>query len=238
MYKKYLLPTPIIDSNHRTIIEHAMNTISGADDPIEQAVKLYYAVRDGIWYTPYCPFYLAEHYRASNVLKSGRGYCVCKASLLCALGRACGIPSRVGFANVRNHLATKELIEHLGSDLFVYHGFTEFYLESKWIKATPAFNVELCNRHRVAPLEFNGREDSIFQPYNLEERQFMEYVADLGTYADIPVDIIVAAWEEAYGEERVRSWIAMHEKSGGISHRDFDKEEIWKGKSDHTADNS
>jgi transglutaminase-like putative cysteine protease len=238
MYKKYLLPTPIIDSNHRTIIEHAMNTISGADDPIEQAVKLYYAVRDGIWYTPYCPFYLAEHYRASNVLKSGRGYCVCKASLLCALGRVCGIPSRVGFANVRNHLATKELIEFMGSDLFVYHGFTEFYLEGKWIKATPAFNVELCNRHRVAPLEFNGREDSIFQPYNLEERQFMEYVADLGTYTDIPVDIIVAAWEEAYGEERVRSWIAMHEKSGGISHRDFDKEEIWKGKSDHTADNS
>jgi transglutaminase-like putative cysteine protease len=238
MYKKYLLPTPIIDSNHRTIIEHAMNTISGADDPIERAVKLYYAVRDGIWYTPYYPFYLAEHYRASNVLKSGRGYCVCKASLLCALGRVCGIPSRVGFANVRNHLATKELIEFMGSDLFVYHGFTEFYLEGKWIKATPAFNVELCNRHRVAPLKFNGREDSIFQPYNLEERQFMEYVADLGTYADIPVDIIVAAWEEAYGEERVRSWIAMHEKSGGISHRDFDKEEIWKGKSDHTADNS
>jgi transglutaminase-like putative cysteine protease len=226
MDKKYLLPTPIIDSDHRTIIEYAVNTISGADDPIERAVKLYYAVRDGIWYTPYYPFYLAEHYRASNVLKSGRGYCVCKASLLCALGRVCGIPSRVGFANVRNHLATKELIEHLGSDLFVYHGFTEFYLEGKWIKATPAFNVELCNRHRVAPLEFNGREDSIFQPYNLEERQFMEYIADLGTYVDIPVDIIVAAWEEAYGEERVNGWIREFETSDKMSGRDFYAEQL------------
>ena len=230
MDKKYLLPTPIIDSDHRTIIEHALNTISGSNDPVERAVKLYYAVRDGIWYTPYYPFYLAEHYRASNVLKSGRGYCVCKASLLCALGRACKIPSRMGFANVRNHLATKELIKFMGSDLFVYHGFTEFYLEGKWIKATPAFNVELCNRHMVAPLEFNGHEDSIFQPYNLEERQFMEHVADLGTCSDIPVDIIVAAWQEAYGKDRVRSWIDMHEKPGWISPRDFNEEEAWKRK--------
>ena len=226
MDKKYLSPTPIIDSDHRTIIEHALKTISGTKDPVEQAVKLYYAVRDGIWYTPYYPFYLAEHYRASNVLKSGRGYCVCKASMLCALGRASGSPSRIGFANVRNHLATKELIEFMGSDLFVYHGFTEFYLEGKWVKATPAFNSTLCKKHRVAPLEFDGRKDSLFQPYNLEKKHFMEYVADHGTFADIPVDTIVASWKEAYGKDRVESWIASFEKSGGKPLNDFDREEI------------
>ena len=105
--KRYLLPTSIIDSDHEQIIRHAMDTIDGANDPVEMAVKLYYAVRDGIWYDPYTPFYLPEHYKASNILKKGRGYCVCKASLLCALGRACSIPSRVGFAHVRNHLATE-----------------------------------------------------------------------------------------------------------------------------------
>jgi transglutaminase-like putative cysteine protease len=229
MDKKYLRPTPIIDSDHEKIIEYAAETIGESKEPIERAKKLYYAVRDGIWYTPYYPFYLPEHYRASNVLKSGTGYCVCKASLLCALGRASGIPSRVGFATVRNHLATKELIEYMGTDLFVYHGFTEFFLGGKWIKATPAFNAELCKRHSVKPLEFNGREDSIFQPYNTENRQFMEYVEDLGTYDDIPVDIIVAGWEKTYGKDRVRSWIAMHEKSGSLSLRDFAREEVWKG---------
>ena len=227
--KQYLTPTSIIDSDHRTIIAYARETIGGSKDPIEQAVKIYYAVRDGIWYSPYYPFYLPEHYRASNVLKSGRGYCVCKASLLCALGRACGIPSRIGFADVRNHLATKQLIEFLGTDLFVYHGFVEFYLKGKWVKVTPAFNVELCERHGVAPLEFNGLEDSIFQPYSLEKKQFMEYVTDYGTYADIPVDTIVAAWKKAYGENRVTNWITQFEKSGEISSRDFDSEEIWKG---------
>jgi transglutaminase-like putative cysteine protease len=229
MDKEYLAPTPMIDSDHKTIIHHANETTEGSKDPIEKAVKLYYAVRDGIWYNPYYPFYRPEHYQASNVLKSGQGYCVSKASLLCALGRSCGIPSRVGFADVRNHLATKQLIEFLGSDLFVYHGFTEFYLEDKWVKATPAFNVELCEKHGVAPLEFNGREDSLFQPFNLEKKQFMEYVADHGTYGDIPVNAIVAAWKDAYGEQRVLKWISQFEKSGGKSLSDMDREEVWKG---------
>ncbi len=224
--RRYLVPTAIINSDHELIINYAKHTIGGSKDQTEQAVKLYYAVRDGIWYDPYYPFYLPEHYRASNVLKSGRGYCVCKASLLCALGRACKIPSRVGFADVRNHLATKQLLEFLGSDLFVYHGFTEFYLDGKWVKATPAFNSELCQRHKVLPLEFNGREDSIFHPYNLERKQFMEYVAFHRTYHDIPVDTIVAAWEEAYGKERVKKWIEDLEEAKGKPVADFHSEEI------------
>jgi transglutaminase-like putative cysteine protease len=218
----YLLPTSIIDSEHKSIIAFANQSIGqSGEDSIDKAVKLYYAVRDGIRYDPYYPFYRPEHYRASNVLKSGRGYCVCKASLLCALGRACGIPTRVGFADVRNHLASAQLLEMMGTDLFVYHGFMQFYLEGKWVMATPAFNKELCVKHKVAPLEFNGREDSIFQPYNLEKKKFMEYVAYRDFYADIPVDAIVKGWEEAYGADKVKLWIQALERSGGKSTREF-----------------
>jgi len=224
--EQYLTPTEIIDSDNDAIRDYAADAVKdAADDPIEKAVKLYYAVRDGIWYNPYLPFYLPEHYRASNVLKRGRAFCIGKATLLCALGRACGIPSRVGFADVRNHLATKQLLEYLGSDLFTYHGFTEFFLDGKWLKATPAFNIQLCQKHKVIPLEFDGREDSIFHPYNLEQEQFMDYVADHGTYADIPVEKIVAAWREVYGEDRVRQWIEGYEASEGAAERDFDSEE-------------
>jgi transglutaminase-like putative cysteine protease len=224
--QQYLLPTEIIDSDNQAVRDYAMNTVKGAaDDHIEKAVKLYYAVRDGIWYNPYLPFYRPDHYRASNVLKRGRAFCIGKATLLCALGRACGIPSRVGFADVRNHLATKQLLEFLGSDLFTYHGFTEFYLNGKWLKATPAFNIQLCQKHKVIPLEFDGLEDSIFHPFNLEKKQFMDYVADHGTYADIPVGKIVAAWREVYGEDRVRQWIDGYEASEGATERDFDAEE-------------
>ena len=225
-YSEYLKPTAIIDSDHPTIIALGRETVGNSQDPVEQARKIYYVVRDGIRYDPYYPFYLPEHYRASSVLKSGRGYCVCKASLLCALGRSLGIPSRVGFATVRNHLATKQLLEFLGSDRFVYHGYVDFFLNEQWVKATPAFNKELCERHNVAPLEFNGLEDSIFQPYNLENRLFMEYTDFLGTYADIPVEIIVAAWEKEYGRERVQGWIKGLEEARGNKRKDFYQEEV------------
>jgi transglutaminase-like putative cysteine protease len=223
----YLSPTGIIDSDHPLIIDWAEKITEGAaDDPVEKAVKLYYAVRDGIRYNPYLPFYLPEHYRASNVLKSGQGFCITKASLLCALGRVCNIPTRVRFATVRNHLSTRQLIEHLGTDLIVYHGFMEFYLEGVWVKATPAFNIEICRRHGVTPLEFNGREDSVFQPYSLDGKKFMEYLEDNGVYADIPVEVILSATEKAYGKTRVRKWIIALEQSGGKPTRDFGKEDV------------
>ena len=225
----YLKPTQIIDSDHPEVMAFARKVVGEEHHPAAQAVKLYYAVRDGIWYDPYYPFYKPEHYKASNVLRSGRGYCVCKASVLCALGRACGIPSRVGFATVRNHLATKELLEYIGSDLFVYHGYVEFYLNGKWVKATPAFNAELCQRHNVDPLEFDGHHDSLFQPYNRDKARFMEYVEYHGTYADIPVQEIVEAWKRAYGKDRVERWIETFEKAGGKPIRQFHKEKVWKG---------
>ena len=223
----YLLPTPIIDSDHAAVVAYAHKTLARAGrDPVSKAVVLYYAVRDGIWYDPYLPFYRPAHYRASNVLKKGRAFCVGKAALLCALGRAANIPSRLGFADVRNHLATKQLIEFLGSDLFVFHGYTEFFLNGKWCKATPAFNIHLCQLHKVIPLEFDGLQDSIFHPFNAENKQFMEYVADHGTYDDVPVEKMVAAWKAEYGHDRVQRWIAAYEKSDGRSGRDFSKEEV------------
>lgn len=227
--REYLEPTAVIDSDHPVVKDYAARAADGAKDPVERAVKLYLAVRDGIRYDPYSPFWLPEHYRASYVIGRQRGFCVPKASLLCALGRVCGIPSRVGFATVRNHLATRQLLEFLGTDLFVYHGFVEFFLEDKWVKCTPAFNRELCRRHNVAPLEFDGRNDSVFQPCNSENRRFMEYVELTATLADIPVSAIVESWKKTYGEdfvERSKKLLMEREKARSS---DFENEEVWKG---------
>jgi len=223
----FLNPTKILDCDHPDVQRFAASATDGAgDNPVDCAVHLYLAVRDGIHYDPYGPFYRPEHYQASRVLSTRRGFCIGKAGLLCAAGRACGIPARLGFATVRNHLATRQLIDFLGTDRFVFHGYTEFYLEGKWVKATPAFNAALCRRHGVSPLAFNGREDSIFQPYNQDNQKYMEYVADHGIYWDIPVDAIAAAWREVYGQERVERWITELERTGGRSLRDFAKESV------------
>jgi transglutaminase-like putative cysteine protease len=226
---KYLCATSILDSDNGEVIRFAEEARGGSIDPVETAVRLYYAARDMIWYDPYYPFYLPEHYRASNIIKSRRGFCIPKAALLCALGRACGIPTRIGFANVRNHLATRQLLEYMGTDIFAYHGFTEFYLKGRWVRATPAFNKELCLRHNVAPLEFNGREDSIFHAYNNDNRPFMEYIEYLGDYPDVPVDIILAGWEKVYGKDHLKRRIEeFEEHKESRPARNFDKEDIVK----------
>ena len=226
--KLYLEATDIIDSGHTEIRAFAEKKLGSAKDPVKRAVRLYYAVRDDIWYDPYYPFFAPKHYRASNVLRARRGFCIPKVSLLCAAARASGIPARAGFATVRNHLATRQLLEFMGSDLFTYHGFAELFLDGKWVKATPAFNRELCAKHGVAPLEFNGREDSIFQPYSTDNKKFMDYLEFHGTHADIPVHAIVEAWRKTYGSDRVQGWIESFEKYGDVRKGRFDKEDVVK----------
>ncbi len=48
---KFLAPTSIIDSNHRSVRDFAMETIDGSKDPLERAVKLYLAARNSILLT-------------------------------------------------------------------------------------------------------------------------------------------------------------------------------------------
>jgi transglutaminase-like putative cysteine protease len=194
---EFLRPGRYIDSDHPAVVSFAKKHAIGNDD-LARAVALYYAVRDAIRYNPFLDFSKDETFRASRCITAGEGFCIGKAALLAACARAEGIPARVGFADVKNHLTTPALRERMGSDLFVYHGYAELLLEEKWVKATPAFNVELCRRFRVKPLEFYGREDSIFHPFDEQDRRHMEYLRDRGSHADVPVAEIMQAFREAY----------------------------------------
>jgi transglutaminase-like putative cysteine protease len=186
-----------IDSTHPAVRAFSSRHANGKSDR-ERAVSLYYAVRDEIRYNPFLDFADEAAYRASSVLEAGEGFCIGKAALLAAAARAAGIPARVGFADVKNHLTTPRLAETMGSDLFIYHGFTELELDGRWVKATPAFNLALCKRFRVKPLEFDGREDSIFHAFDEDDRRHMEYLRSRGSFPDVPVAEIQAAFRETY----------------------------------------
>ncbi len=194
----YLGPGTFIDSDAPAVIEFARQAAGDAPDPVARAVRLYYAVRDGIVYTPYCDFRSPDTYRASAVLARGAGFCVGKAALLAAAARAAAIPARVGFADVRNHLCTPRLRALMGTDVFYYHGYTELQLDGRWVKATPAFDRALCDRFGVRPLEFDGSADSLFHPYDRAGRRHMEYIRDRGPHADVPVADIVATFAREY----------------------------------------
>ena len=197
MSREYLQPGTFIDSGHPLVAKFAAEHAHGADER-ERAVSLYYAVRDAVRYNPFQNFLLDASYRGSVCLERGEGWCVPKAALLAACSRAAGIPARVGFADVKNHLTSPTLTERMGTDLFVFHGYTEFLLEGKWVKATPAFNIELCGKFRVKPLEFDGRNDSIFHPFDQDQRRHMEYVRERGSFADVPAEDIKRVFSEIY----------------------------------------
>lgn len=194
---EYLNPGRYVDSAHPAVIAFSAKHAAG-DSPLEKAVSLYYAVRDVIRYNPFLDFSDPEVFRASSVLEADEGFCIGKAALLAGAARAAGIPARVGFADVKNHLTTPRLAETMGSDLFVYHGYTELHLEGKWVKATPAFNLALCRRFRVKPLEFDGREHSVFHAFDEDDRRHMEYLHDRGSFSDVPVDEIQRVFRESY----------------------------------------
>lgn len=193
----YLASGEYIDSVHPVVAEFAREHAHGVSD-LERAVSLYYAVRDRIRYNPFLDLAADSSYRASDCLAAGEGFCVGKASLLAAAARAAGIPTRIGFADVKNHLTTPRLQEFMGSDEFIYHGYAELLLEGRWVKATPAFNLALCEKFRVKPLEFDGRYDSILHPFDADERRHMEYLRDRGSFADVPVEKIQTAFREFY----------------------------------------
>lgn len=189
-----------MDSDHPSVIRWTREVVRDipAGDKLAQAVSLYLAVRDSFLYNPYEVDLRPEAMKASFQLGKESGYCIEKANLLGASARVLGIPARLGFADVRNHIGTERLEAFLGTDILTFHGYTDLYLEGQWVKATPAFNAALCRKLGVEPLEFNGREDSIFQEYDQTEGRFMEYLVDHGTFQEWPREAFIASIQKHY----------------------------------------
>jgi transglutaminase-like putative cysteine protease len=172
-----LQPTYFIDGDSPQVIGFADKITKGVESDIEKAIKLFYAVRDEIYYDPYGIDPNPESLRASAVLHKRSGFCVTKAILLAAAARVVKIPSRLGFADVRNHLSSGRLRQLMQTDIFVFHGYTELFLENRWVKATPAFNLSLCDK---------------------AGKQHMEYLRDRGQFSDFPYKLMFETWKQYY----------------------------------------
>ncbi len=195
---EYLASTYFLDHENDAVQDFVGRVVGAIDDPRAKAVRLFKAVRDGLWYDPYSVSLDREAYRASVILQGRTAYCVPKAIVLAAAGRGAGLPTRLGFAAVRNHLATPRLLARLGTDVFAFHGFAEIYVEDRWFKVTPTFNSELCERFGVLPLEFDGTSDALFQPFDTTGKRHMEYIRDRGTFDDFPFEEMLRVYAEVY----------------------------------------
>lgn len=194
-----LAATQAFDHDDEAVAAWARETAGDATDPAERARRLFADVRDRVRYDPYAIDHSPDSFTASAVLASASNWCVPKAVLLTAGARAAGIPARLGFADVRNHLSSEKLRARMGSDVFVYHGYAALHVGGAWRKVSPAFNAELCARFGVPPLEFDGRSDALLHAYDGEGRRHMEYLTDHGTFSGVPFDAMFAAFKETYG---------------------------------------
>jgi transglutaminase-like putative cysteine protease len=196
----YLHPTYFVDSDHPDVIDYAWEVVGEERDQVKMAVLLYEAVRDDFRYYPYNISLAHVEMKASTLINrtSKSGYCIEKACLYNAVLRVVGIPSRFRFFNVRNHIGVERFVDIIKTDVLAFHSCSEVFLNGKWLKATPAFNKELCEKTGVDVLAFNGHEDSIFQEYSTDGSAFMEYLKDYGTFHDVPHDMFVAVMKEYY----------------------------------------
>ena len=199
--ERYVMPAHFVESDSLEVqgfVSNALRDIPADASRRDKAIRLFEAVRDDIRYDPYCFALDEDSYRASRIAGAEAAFCVPKAILLAACLRAVGIPAAVGFADVRNHLNTPKLQELMGTDLFIYRGYVQLWLDGESYKVTPAFNMELCERFGVKPLVFDGYHDALFHEFDEQNHRHMEYVNDRGLYVDAPITEFLQAFKETY----------------------------------------
>ncbi len=196
---EYLRPTRFLDCDAPVIRDFTARTVAGATTDVERAVRLFYAVRDGWRYDPFSMTLDPHDYVASAVATREAAYCIPKAILLAAAARAAGIAAAIGLSDVVNHLTTEKLKARMGGKTyFMHHGYAVLHLGGRWVKAAPAFNIELCERFHVRPTEFDGTGDAVFQEFDALDRRHMEYVKDHGIWSDFPFERVAADFRAFY----------------------------------------
>ncbi len=197
-FEKYLRPTKFIDFNEPEVQEFVNSCIREDCDTNENMIRLYYKVRDSIIYNASDMLFETPFFKASSTIERGFGFCIPKAILLAAVARAIGVPSRLSFVDVTNHIASERILERLQTNVFVFHSYTDLYLNGKWVKATPTFNISMCEKFDVEPLDFDGKNDSLFQQFDKKGNKYMEYLYNHGTFDDLPYEKMLNSFKKAY----------------------------------------
>ncbi|MFX0047197.1 MAG: transglutaminase-like domain-containing protein [Candidatus Hermodarchaeota archaeon] len=199
-FDKYLQPTEFFDFNKKFVRDKAFEITEGLETEKEKAIALFYWVRDQIKYNmhTYIPS-IKANFKASVTLRRKNGFCVSKSVLLSSFARAVRIPARIHLVDLINHKISQKIIDFMETNVMYYHGYSEFYLNDKWVKLTPSFDQATAIKGGFIPMvEFDGENDAVFPSYDNEGRKFGEYLLDRGIHADLPLDVIEKVFYEKY----------------------------------------
>lgn len=192
----YIKDTSILEVNH----ESTKELIADIDLSLplkEQAIAIFYKVRDHFLYDPYHLDLRPEKLKSSEVMKKKRAWCVGKSIVLATAFRALGIPSRLGYGIVVNHIGVERLTEKLKRKEIVFHGYVSAYIDGKWVKTTPAFDRGVCRLTKVSPLDWDGENDALLHAFQGKEK-FMEYKHFYGEFEDVPIELMHSEMKKYY----------------------------------------
>lgn len=198
--EEYLQPTEFLDFDKKRVYEKAFEITKDLKTDKEKAVALFYWVRNTLKYNAYSYYpKIRANLKASVTMRRKNGFCMSKAVTLSALARSIGIPARIHMVDIINHKISQRFKDMMGTNAFHCHAYSELYLDGKWVKAAPVFDVKTCEKGKFFPMvEFDGEHDALFAPYDTEGNIFVEYIGDWGIYSDVPIEKIVEIFTEKY----------------------------------------
>lgn len=194
--KACLAPTSFIDVHSTPIVEVARSLATGAS-PAERATAIFRFVRDQLEYR-FQACMNREDYVASTILGQAGGFCVQKAIVAAALGRAAGIPTALVLSDLRDRSLPPHVTAALGTDIMFHHGLTAFHLEGVWRIADASLSPRLVNRKRYRAVELGGDGDAVQSSTTLDGEPHAEYLRIHGLYADLPFDQMLTAFRAGY----------------------------------------
>lgn len=198
--KPYLQASELFNFDNEKVKEKALEITKNLESTAEKASALFYWVRNEIKYNmkTYLP-YDKRNFIASETLKRENGFCVSKSVLLSTFARALGIPARVHLVDLINHKISQKVIDFMETNIMYYHGYSELYLNNKWVKLTPSFDPNTAIKAGFIPMvEFDGENDGVFPKYDNDGNKYGEYVLDRGVHADLPLSEIDVVFEKNY----------------------------------------
>lgn len=192
-----LEPTAFIDSESEAIRNRVESLNVSDRTPAERASAVFEFVRDEIAYDFAAPTDPAA-YRASAILANGKGHCVRKAILLCALARAAGVPTALTFADMRDRTLSPAVVTMMGTDVLHHHGLVAFHLDGIWRKVDPTTPRETAERKGFRLVEFDGTADALGAATTAEGDPHLEYVTFYGMHVDMPFVEVMRSLAENY----------------------------------------
>jgi transglutaminase-like putative cysteine protease len=189
--------TRFIDSDAESAQACVANLGIGDRSDRDRARAVFEYVRDEIAYDFTAPTD-PDAYRASTILANGKGHCVRKALLLCALGRTAGLPTALVFSDLRDHTLSDSIVQMMGTDILHHHGLNAFYLDGRWILADATTPKKSAEKKGFRLVAFDGTTDALGAETTVDGTPHLDYVTFHGMHADLPFTELMRSLATGY----------------------------------------